>query len=156
MPRGVYTKALRPVLERLFSKVEKTPTCWLWHGSKGHAGHGQILVWVDGNRRLTGTHRVAWECLVGPIPAGALVLHKCDVPNCVNPDHLFLGSHDDNTKDMISKGRMAVGFALPQTRLSDEERREIAMAAGTQAGIAKRFGVAQSYVCELKKRYAGV
>ncbi len=73
-------------------------TCWKWRGAKLKHGYG----------RYSGgllAHRIAYELLVGPIPESLLVLHSCDNPECTNPKHLFLGTHSDNAKDMVSKGR---------------------------------------------------
>lgn len=99
--------------ERLWSRVDKNGPipdhrpdlgpCWVWTGSK-HRGrqHGQIglragvLLW---------THRLSWELTNGPIPGGLFVLHHCDNPPCVNPDHLWLGTQRDNVADMVAKGR---------------------------------------------------
>lgn len=99
---------LRPEtrINRFWSKVEKTPVCWLYHGSKAHFGYGVLFFGKEG--REVRAHRFAWELLRGPIPAGLWVLHRCDVPSCVNPDHLFLGTAKDNTADMIRKGRANV------------------------------------------------
>jgi hypothetical protein len=72
--------------------------CWEWMGFIRPSGYGQVH-----QNKLA--HRVSWELHNGPIPNGVLVLHKCDNKSCVNPDHLFLGSHRDNTQDMMSKGR---------------------------------------------------
>lgn len=75
--------------------------CIEWTKSRLSSGYGQ----VRHNGRMQRAHRVAWEKIHGPIPDGLQVLHKCDNPACVNPDHLFLGSRSDNMRDMISKGR---------------------------------------------------
>jgi Autographiviridae endonuclease len=87
-------------VKRFWSKVEKTNTCWLWTGSKTW-GYGKIEVAGETVR----AHRWAWENEHGPIPEGLLVLHSCDVPACVRPDHLFLGTHADNVADKMGKGR---------------------------------------------------
>lgn len=107
----------RPTLsERLWSRVEKLPTgCWEWQGYRLPSGHGQI---EGADRRVTTTHRAAWETTFGPIPDGLLVRHKCDNPPCVNPEHLELGTAADNSRDAVERGRNARGFALPQTVLS--------------------------------------
>jgi hypothetical protein len=79
----------------------KENDCHVWTAGKTAAGYGEIN--FDGETKLA--HRVAYELLVGPIPDGLLVCHRCDNPSCVNPKHFFLGSSDDNAKDMARKGR---------------------------------------------------
>lgn len=73
--------------------------CWIWTGARMRYGYFQY------GKKLIGAHRVAWELRNGPIPDGLYVLHRCDNPPCVRPDHLFLGTAADNTADMVAKGR---------------------------------------------------
>ena len=90
-----------------WSNVDKTSGCWLWTGSTNGCGYGQFTY----NGKLEKAHRVSWQIHHGPLPlwsghtTGICVLHRCDVPLCVNPDHLFLGTQGDNVADMIEKGR---------------------------------------------------
>lgn len=88
-------------MDRFWSKVDKSGDCWEWTACRTRAGYGQFK--SDG--RLHRAHRLAWALTNGPIPEGKHVLHRCDNPGCVNPDHLFLGSHQDNMDDMSNKGR---------------------------------------------------
>jgi hypothetical protein len=90
-----------PPAERFWAKVEKTDSCWPWRAGVNKE-YGEFNF---GNNWMRQAHRVAWELTHGPIPDGLCVLHKCDVPLCVNPDHLFLGTKLDNVRDMIAKGR---------------------------------------------------
>ncbi len=76
--------------------------CWLWTGWCGSQGYGGLMVKNEAVR----AHRLSWELHYGPIPKGLYVCHKCDVKSCVNPDHLFLGTHKDNIQDAIKKGRI--------------------------------------------------
>jgi hypothetical protein len=76
---------------------EPNTGCWLWLGAEHPQGYGR---W---NREYA--HRVVYELLVGPIPPGADLCHKCDTPQCVNPAHLFVGSVSDNLRDFVKKGR---------------------------------------------------
>lgn len=75
--------------------------CWLWTGALYRLGYGHA--YLLGKQQLA--HRIAWILAFGEIPQGMLVCHRCDVRNCVNPEHLFLGTHKDNTRDMLRKGR---------------------------------------------------
>lgn len=93
-----------PLAERFWGRVDRSggpDACWEWTKGRHRQGYGKIKV----DRRHLFAHRVAWELTHGTIPDGLLVLHKCDNPPCCNPAHLFLGTHQDNSDDMIAKGR---------------------------------------------------
>jgi HNH endonuclease len=81
------------------SKVNETTGCWLWSLKPNRDGYGKF-----GHKRKL-AHRVSYEAFVGIIPSGKCILHRCDTRNCVNPDHLFIGTQQDNMADMYAKGR---------------------------------------------------
>ncbi len=91
--------------ERFWSKVERrgADECWPWRAYQDPLGYG-ALRW-DG--KVEDAHRVSWRLANGPIPEGLGVLHRCDNPECVNPQHLFLGTPGDNARDRVQKGRNA-------------------------------------------------
>lgn len=144
--------------------VQKTDNCWLWTGRKDGKGYGQLKV----RGRRTGAHRVSWEIHNGPIPEGLHCLHKCDNPPCVNPEHLFIGTQDDNLKDMIRKGRSAKGQRngmlkhpdrqargeqLPQAKLRAEQVlliREQAAKGKSDAELAKQFNVNRAAITYIR------
>lgn len=86
---------------RFWSKVNRTDTCWLWTAGKNNHGYGTFKL----NDKPRKAHRIAYELSVGPIPHGLNVLHHCDNPPCVNPNHLFIGTQEDNVRDMTFKSR---------------------------------------------------
>ena len=86
-----------------WSHVEKSDTCWNWIKNTASGGYGFIT--TPKSKKQTAAHRVAWELSNGPIPSDMDVLHSCDNPACVRPDHLFLGTAFVNTQDMCQKGR---------------------------------------------------
>lgn len=92
----------RPLKERFEKYVNKTLPCWIWEGSKDSHGYGHI----KDNKKLKISSRVSWELYRGKIPKNMFVCHTCDNPSCVNPEHLWIGSHTDNMRDSFSKNRM--------------------------------------------------
>lgn len=108
----------RLLADRFWPKVEKTEGCWLWRGTIGASGYGKIRATGPSRAMLT-AHRVSWELAYGPIPEGLWALHKCDIRPCVRPDHLFLGTRQDNMDDAKAKGRIY----HPPSLLSDADKR---------------------------------
>lgn len=115
-----------PLSVRFWSKVEKTAGCWLWTGCKTGAGYGQIRV-GSGKGKAIYAHRVSWEFANGPLPDDIDVLHSCDNPPCVRPDHLFKGTQTDNTNDCVKKGRFnrPWGENAPKAKLTNTQVLEI-------------------------------
>lgn len=93
--------------EDIWKYVSKTEGCWLWTKAVSEQGYGKWVI----NRKTVVAHRYIWELTNGRIPDNLFVCHKCDVRSCVRPDHLFLGTHKDNMRDMREKGRAASGDA---------------------------------------------
>ena len=148
-------------IDRLMARVSKLPNgCWKWLGSFKLRSDRQAINWHGQWRNAAGqielTHRAAWRILVGPIPSKALVLHRCDRPLCVNPEHLFLGTQADNVADMWDKGRSAPGVSKGEahgcSKLTDDQVREIRASTENGPAIAKRLGVSTSTIYDIRNR----
>ena len=123
--------------------------CILWIGSNDSRGYG-VLWW---NGRLDKAYRLAWQDINGLIPKGKSICHHCDTPACINPDHLFLGTHLDNMRDRDAKGRGPRGSMNGKAKLTDDQVREIYFASGSSMReIGARYGVTHSIVSEIKSR----
>ena len=96
---------MKTLIERFEVKFTKTDNslCWEWTANKNNKGYGMFYPGYGKNKRLA--HRISYELHVAPIPEGKHVLHICDNPGCVNPEHLFTGTHGDNMRDKEAKNR---------------------------------------------------
>lgn len=127
MPRGYSSHTMRngrTLAERIeaLSIPEPNTGCWLWLGAIHRDGYG-VLCAGGGNRPpILRAHRASYAQKNGPIPDGLFVCHKCDNPLCVNPAHLFLGTHRDNMRDMVAKGRSTFGDKNPSAKAAKKKR----------------------------------
>jgi hypothetical protein len=145
----------RPLHERIRENVEidgKTG-CWNWSGTTDKCGYGKLFIGQKNNY----AHRVSYQELVGKIPDGAWICHKCDNPSCVNPDHLFLGSAKINALDMVAKGRNRPPFGEShvKAKLTDcdvlQIRRAVTYGISSQE-IAGAYGISFKTVSKIRNR----
>ena len=144
----------RPVNERFWNKVLKTPGCWIWVGSISKtAGYG----WFRDQNKSTQAHRVAYRLThnLKSLPGNTCVLHRCDNRICVRPDHLFLGTARDNVADMVKKGRQARGERnrhAKLTAISVRGIRALVKNGIATAVVAKQFHISRNHVVAIKNR----
>jgi hypothetical protein len=141
-------------LERRLQNYIPEPNsgCWLWAGRLCGGGYGSLK--VDGRRCQA--HRASWEFHIGPIPAGLLACHKCDNPPCINPSHIFLGTHRDNLRDMVAKGRVCKNNPshreLYYSKVSVDDVRAIRADRRFYREISAEYGISIRQVCGIKTR----
>ena len=148
-------------LERLDKWTSVMPNgCWRWMGSIKSRNNRPQSEWHGQWRNKAGeielTHRASWRIRVGEIPRNALVLHRCDNPRCVNPDHLFLGTQADNVADMWDKGRASPGISRGSdhgmSKLNEDLVREIRKSKETGPAIAARLEISTTTVYDVRNR----
>lgn len=132
--------------DRLYIPVPESG-CWLWLGAVNKNGYGKIKY----ERRHWTAHRLAWQLFKGDIPIDICVLHRCDVPICVNPDHLFLGTNQDNVDDCVSKDRHARGERNGEAVISVRDVLAIRSMNGimNQQSIAEKFGISRGHISKI-------
>lgn len=147
-----------PLKERFFRLVDKSSNCWIWAGkSINKKGYGQIQIGGAGSKRIS-VHRLSYELHHGEIPSGLVVMHKCDNPSCVNPDHLELGTQSKNIKDAIDRGRKIstpphkFGEAHGASKLTEENVIEIRSSLEETKKLALKFGVSKSSIERVRNR----
>lgn len=133
--------ARRTLREHFEAKYIPEPMsgCWLWMGGLNTDGYGTFHFEL----RKAPAHRASWEIHCGSVPEGLYVLHKCDVPCCVNPDHLFLGTQKDNIQDCIKKGRRG--------KVPRKIAEEIRNSTETISKLAAKFGLKEDRALALKE-----
>lgn len=126
--------------------------CWPWLAGKTLDGYGNF----DVLGKSVGAHRVAYELYVGEIPSGMQVLHSCDNPSCVNPDHFWLGTHADNMADKGRKGRVSVGDRKgekhPMVKLAAHQVLMIRSDPRSSYAVAKEFNISSVHVRKIRRK----
>lgn len=128
----------------------KNPGCFEWKARRNSDGYGKITL-----GRYFLAHRAAWWIHYGAVPEGLNVLHKCDNPACVNPDHLFLGTQNDNIQDMIRKGRKVYGVcprgeAHGRAKLTAAQVAEIRKDPRLSSVVSEEYGVSPSQIYRVR------
>lgn len=139
-------------VDRFWENIIPEPNsgCWLWSGGVDLCGYGRFRNHYTRVR----SHRFSYELAKGPIPAGLLVLHSCDNPACCNPDHLFLGTVQDNVNDKVSKGRQLRGEQQKNAKLTTEQVLAIRRDKRTEKELGALYGVDDTLIGKIRRRQA--
>ena len=137
--------------EMFMERLEPEPNsgCWIWIAGRFGAGYGVVEI---GGPAPTSAHRLSYRLFIGAIPTGAVVMHRCDLPSCVNPGHLKLGTIRDNNRDAKEKGRHAFGARNGRAKLTEEDVaaiRRLRESGHALRSIADVFGIAISTVSQI-------
>ena len=143
---------MKTIQERFDSKYEKVAgiDCWLWKAASHQFGYGHMR-YMD---KIEVAHRISYRLHIGEIPDGMNVLHKCDVPQCVRPDHLFIGTHKDNVDDKVNKGRAGFpkmfGVDNPAAKITKQIADAIKVDNRKIKEICSEYGISQSQVKRIR------
>lgn len=138
-------------INRIMENYEPIPVtgCWIWMGPIGSSGYPHVDMWYKNKRKTIGATRLAYERAFGQIPKGLFICHKCDIPSCINPAHLFSATAKENSIDMANKGRATTGSVK---KLTKEDLAEISLSHDPPSAIAKSYGISSRYARKLKER----
>lgn len=136
---------MKTAQQRFEEKLERVTEsgCWLWTGALKDNGYGDF--WLGG--KVIGAHRASHILFNGPLADDEDACHRCDVRCCVNPAHVFAGSRSDNMQDCSNKGRLQHRGA----KLTSEQAEEIRTSNERGVDLAKRFGVSQNIICNIRR-----
>lgn len=141
-------KAKKRFYDRAFP--EPNSGCWLWTGKLRKNGTNTYGIGrYNGQDKLA--HRVSYEIHYGPIPKGLVVRHKCNNSYCVNPEHLELGTHEENMKDMVASGRSARGSKNANAKLSEKDVTFIFQSELELEELSKMFDMSVKYLKDIKR-----
>lgn len=153
MPTGIYQRKYKPSEERFINLIRKTDTCWLWGGTIAKTGYGKFYLFTEDGKKEVRAHRFSYELFNGKIENELCVCHSCDVKSCVNPKHLWIGTHSDNMKDRDNKNRQASGERNGNSKLKQKEINEIRKKYKTgrysQRELGKVFSVSQAMIGDI-------
>ena len=147
---------MKTIEQRFWDKVpmREDGKCWLWHGAKDIKGYGVLRI----GDMLIKAHRYAYQYVNGNISECEFVCHTCDNPSCVNPSHLWVGTHYDNMDDKIAKGRQhkPSGDTNPNAKMTDDKIlivRDMINSGATCQSVADHFGVSRSCINHIKNNH---
>jgi len=138
------------MLDRFERKFCKSDGCWLWTGCVHGKGYGHFKI----GKKVEKAHRVSWMLYRGNIPQGYHVLHICDTPPCVNPDHLYLGTNADNVKDRVQKNRSACLYKNGRLKYTTDKIMEMKQQLNngeTTASVSRQFGIDNGYLSRIRR-----
>ena len=138
-----------PLHEKIEMNSVKVPEsgCWIWIGMMSRYGYGRLTLGAKTNHSA---HRTSYELKHGPIPNGMLALHHCDVKCCVNPDHIFIGTQQDNMTDKVMKNRQARGEHHGMSRLTEDQAKEIKFSNQKTSDLAKKFNCSAVMIRQIR------
>lgn len=143
------------ITERFHKKyIVKENGCWMWEGSTRANSKGVLYPRISKGKKDIGAHRFSYMMIHGEIKSGMYVCHKCDTPLCVNPDHLFIGTHKDNMADMVNKGRShkGTGEYANSSKLTNEQAKQIRSINLSGSKLANLFGVSQATISRIIRK----
>lgn len=144
--RSKTKNGLSSIQERFEKNFTVTPGCWLWQSLKTSKGYGRLYCFG----RMNLAHRISYQLYVEDVPDDLCVLHRCDTPGCVNPDHLFLGTAADNNQDKADKGRAPRGETHPQAKFTNAQIRAIYTDSRPYPLIVAEYGISKPQISGIK------
>lgn len=158
---GIGTRIRPSLADRFWAKVRigAPDECWEWTAGRASNGYGNIYVEGGNSPRFEKAHRAAWMLTHGPISPGLVVRHHCDNRGCVNPAHLEIGTHLDNMRDAVERGRTShiprlIGIQHPRAKLTDSaviDIRHRRVGGESAAALAEEFGVSRSLIWQVAR-----
>lgn len=149
----------KSLIERILGKIQSDDSsCWIWTGALTRGDYGNMMI----KKKTKRAHRVSYELFVGPIPQGLHVLHRCDTPQCINPNHLFVGTQKENLADMRKKMRHIYGEKHHKVKISNAVKNWAIVTAKSgklsQVEIGRQLGVSGTTICRWvrKKRRSSI